>query len=68
MWSATSGTSRTASGAVYKGLAIAANNGASFLYASDFHNNKIDVFNTSFVMQATSSTGFTFVDPAVSGG
>jgi uncharacterized protein (TIGR03118 family) len=35
-------------GAVYKGLALAANNGNNFLYAADFHNNKIDVFDTSF--------------------
>ena len=35
-------------GAVYKGLALAANNGNNFLYATDFHNNKIDVFDTSF--------------------
>jgi uncharacterized protein (TIGR03118 family) len=57
-----------AGGAVYKGLAIAANNGALFLYATDFHNNKIDVFNTSFVKQTTSSTAFTFVDPAIPAG
>jgi uncharacterized protein (TIGR03118 family) len=57
-----------AGGAVYKGLAIAANNGALFLYATDFHNNKIDVFNTSFVKQTTSSTTFTFVDPAIPAG
>jgi uncharacterized protein (TIGR03118 family) len=35
-------------GAVYKGLALAANNGNNFLYATDFHNNKIDVFDTTF--------------------
>jgi uncharacterized protein (TIGR03118 family) len=57
-----------AGGAVYKGLAIAADNGALFLYATDFHNNKIDVFNTSFVKQTTSSTAFTFVDPAIPAG
>jgi uncharacterized protein (TIGR03118 family) len=50
-------------GAVYKGLAVATNAGAMFLYATDFHNNKIDVFDASFVKQATSSTSFTFVDP-----
>jgi uncharacterized protein (TIGR03118 family) len=54
-----------AGGAIYKGLAIAANNGAMFLYATDFHNNKIDVFNTSFVKQTASSTAFTFLDPAI---
>jgi uncharacterized protein (TIGR03118 family) len=57
-----------AGGAVYKGLAIAANNGALFLYATDFHNNKIDVFDTSFVKQTSSSTAFSFVDPAIPAG
>ncbi|MEO7206914.1 MAG: TIGR03118 family protein [Steroidobacteraceae bacterium] len=57
-----------AGGALYKGLAIAANNGALFLYATDFHNNKIDVFDTNFVKQATSSTDFTFADPAIPAG
>jgi len=52
-----------AAGAVYKGLAIATNAGGLFLYATDFHNNKIDVFNTSFVKQTASSSSFTFVDP-----
>ncbi|WP_233835618.1 TIGR03118 family protein [Paraburkholderia sp. ZP32-5] len=36
-------------GAVYKGLALASNGGANFLYATDFHNNRIDVFNRNFV-------------------
>jgi uncharacterized protein (TIGR03118 family) len=57
-----------AGGAVYKGLAIAANNGALFLYATDFHNNKIDVFNSSFAKQATSATAFTFADPSIPAG
>lgn len=57
-----------AGGAVYKGLAIAANNGALFLYATDFHNNKIDVFDTTFAKQTTSATAFSFVDPAIPAG
>lgn len=44
--------------AVYKGLAIASNGGASFLYAADFHNNRIDVFNGNFA-RVTASGGFT---------
>lgn len=36
------------SGAVYKGLALASNGGANFLYATDFHNNRIDVFDKTF--------------------
>jgi uncharacterized protein (TIGR03118 family) len=43
--------------AVYTGLAIAANQGANFLYAADFHNNKIDVFNGSF-QKVTVAGGF----------
>ncbi|WP_027210800.1 TIGR03118 family protein [Burkholderia sp. WSM2232] len=37
-----------AGGAVYKGLAIGANAGASLLFATDFHNRKVDVFDKSF--------------------
>jgi uncharacterized protein (TIGR03118 family) len=40
-------------GAVYKGLALASNGGANFLYATDFHNNRIDVFDRSFTKVAT---------------
>jgi uncharacterized protein (TIGR03118 family) len=57
-----------AAGAVYKGLAIAQNDGNSFLYATDFHNGKVDVFNAAFVKQATSATAFTFADPAIPAG
>ena len=46
-----------AGGAVYKGLAIAANGAANFLYAADFHNNKIDVFDATF-KKITASGGF----------
>jgi uncharacterized protein (TIGR03118 family) len=57
-----------AGGAIYKGLAIAANNGALFLYAADFHNNKIDVFDTAFTKQAASASAFSFADPAIPSG
>jgi uncharacterized protein (TIGR03118 family) len=46
-----------AGGAVYKGLAIASNGGANFLYATDFHNNKVDVFDKNFA-KVTASGGF----------
>jgi uncharacterized protein (TIGR03118 family) len=45
-------------GAVYKGLAVAADSGANFLYATDFHNNKVDVFDKDF-HKVTVSGGFT---------
>jgi uncharacterized protein (TIGR03118 family) len=49
-------------GAIYKGLAIAQNGTANFLYATDFHNAKVDVFDKTF--QKTSITG-KFVDPGL---
>jgi uncharacterized protein (TIGR03118 family) len=53
-----------ASGAVYKGLAVANNGTANFLYATDFHNNKVDVFDATFTKQST----FAFVDPTLPAG
>jgi uncharacterized protein (TIGR03118 family) len=35
-------------GAIYKGLALGSNGTANFLYAADFHNNKIDVLDRTF--------------------
>jgi len=52
-----------AGGAVYKGLAIAKVGTANYLYATDFHNNKVDVFNATNTLQPSSATAFTFVDP-----
>ena len=54
-----------AEGAIYKGLAIANNGTASFLYATDFHNNKVDVFDGTFT-KVSSSGGF--ADPALPDG
>jgi uncharacterized protein (TIGR03118 family) len=39
---------RSAADAVYKGLAIASSGGANYLYAADFHNGRIDVFDGAF--------------------
>jgi uncharacterized protein (TIGR03118 family) len=36
------------SGAVYKGLALGSNSQGNFLFATDFHNGVIDVFNKNF--------------------
>lgn len=55
-------------GAVYKGLAIAKNGSNYFLYAADFHNNKIDVFAADFTKQTTSATAFTFADTSIPAG
>ena len=37
--------------AVFKGLALGTVGGQQYLYAADFHNNKIDVFNNAFRQQ-----------------
>lgn len=51
-------------GAIYKGLALAANGGANFLYATDFHNGKIDVLDGQFHKVPLGQGGFgTFTDP-----
>jgi uncharacterized protein (TIGR03118 family) len=47
-------------GAVYKGLVAAGN----LLYAADFHNNKIDVFDLTFTKQS----GYSFTDPTLPAG
>jgi len=48
-----------AGGAVYKGLAIASNGTSTFIYATDFHNGKVDVFDSSFALQPASAFPFT---------
>jgi uncharacterized protein (TIGR03118 family) len=55
-------------GAVYKGLALANIGAGNFLYATDFHNNKVDVFNATFTKQPSNATSFTFKDPALPAG
>ena len=50
-----------ATGAIYKGLAIAGNR----LYATDFHNGRVDVFDGSF--QPVNTPG-AFVDPRIPAG
>jgi uncharacterized protein (TIGR03118 family) len=51
----------TKSDAIYKGLAIGADGTRALLYASDFHNNKVDVFDASFTR--VTLPGKPFVDP-----
>ena len=57
-----------AGGAVYKGLALANNGTANFLYATDFHNNRIDVLDTTFTKQTPTATTFAFIDPTLPAG
>jgi uncharacterized protein (TIGR03118 family) len=49
--------------AVYKGLAIGAVAGATYLYATDLHNNKVDVFDTNFSKPAAMQGKF--LDPNI---
>ncbi|HEX3696161.1 MAG TPA: TIGR03118 family protein [Polyangia bacterium] len=44
--------------AIYKGLALATSGGASHLFATDFHNGKIDVFDESYA-KVVPAGGFT---------
>jgi uncharacterized protein (TIGR03118 family) len=60
------GTVNGANHAVYKGLAIGAVNGANYLYATDLHNNKIDVFDTNFSLPPAMQG--LFVDPTMPAG
>ena len=60
------GVANGANRAVYKGLALGTVNGASFLYATDLHNNKVDVFDTNFTKPAGMQGKF--LDPAMPAG
>ena len=60
------GVTNGANHAVYKGLAIGTVGGAPFLYATDFHNNKVDVFATDFSLPADMQGKF--VDPNIPAG
>jgi uncharacterized protein (TIGR03118 family) len=57
-----------AGGAVYKGLALAASGGVNYLYATDFHNSKVDVFDAAFALQVPSAGHFQFTDPNLPAG
>ena len=55
----------SASGAVYKGLAIGANAAGAFLYATNFHAGTVDVFDTNFAPATLSGS---FKDPNLPAG
>ena len=50
---------QSASGAVYKGLAIASSGGADYLYATNFAANSVDVFDGTFALKKS------FTDPVI---
>jgi len=52
-------------GSVYKGLALAANGSNSYLYATDFHNGNVDVFDSTFTKVALTGN---FTDPGIPSG
>ena len=54
-----------AHGAIYKGLAIDSRTAGQHLYATDFHNGKVDVFDTSFHLVTLSGN---FTDPNLPAG
>jgi uncharacterized protein (TIGR03118 family) len=54
-----------ANGPLYKGLAISSYAGANYLYAANFRNNTIDVYNGSF---AKATLPGSFRDPALPAG
>lgn len=54
------------SGSIYKGLAIATTAAGDRLYATDFHNGKVDVFDGSF--QPVNPPAGSFLDPAIPAG
>jgi uncharacterized protein (TIGR03118 family) len=68
-WNGAQGTTaivvanRSSDGAIYKGLAIADTAAGPRLYAADFHNARVDVFNGSFGLVPGG-----FVDPALPAG
>jgi uncharacterized protein (TIGR03118 family) len=53
-WNGNTGTNavtvsdQSGTGAVYKGLAMAQNGSANYLYATNFHANSVDVYDTNF--------------------
>jgi uncharacterized protein (TIGR03118 family) len=52
-------------GAEYTAVAMAANAGHNYLYAADFHNGKIDVFDATFKKQTPTAGSFSFADAAL---
>ena len=52
---------RSAAGAVYKGLELANDGTGNFLFATDFHNGNIDVFDKNYNLVASKP----FVDPNI---
>jgi uncharacterized protein (TIGR03118 family) len=54
-----------ASGVVYKGLAMASSGGKNYLYATDFHGGRVDVFDANWLPVALAGS---FSDPNIPAG
>ncbi len=54
---------RSALNAIYKGIAMATDGAVNYIYATDFHNAKVDVFDQSF-----NYVGKTLSDPGIPAG
>lgn len=52
----------TAQDAIYKAVALGSNATGNFIYAADFHNHRIDVFDATFAPVILTGT---FLDPAI---
>jgi uncharacterized protein (TIGR03118 family) len=55
----------SALGTVYKGLALGSNDGKNYLYATDFHAGRVDVFDANFT---PAIVGGSFTDPNLPAG
>ena len=59
------GADNSGAGSIYKGLALASNGANTYLYATDFHNGNVDVFDTTFTKV---TLGGYFTDPNLPAG
>ena len=48
----------TSTGAIYKGIALSAGGSGQLLYATDFHNGRVDVFDSTFAPATLPSGAF----------
>jgi uncharacterized protein (TIGR03118 family) len=55
----------SASGAIYKGLALGSSGGSNYLYAANFHAGQVDVFDANYNLVALAGS---FTDPALPAG
>src|SRR6185437_165309 len=56
---------QSGNGSVYKGLALGTAGGANYIYATNFHNGTIDVFNSNFQLVHLAGS---FSDPSLPAG